>query len=729
MTGFCNIRCDLNTRDTKFDRWEIVFYLTIILVASALRLWDLGFRAVGYDESLHAFYSYQLYQGEGFQHTPLMHGPFQFHGIALSFLLFGDNDYTFRLLHALFGIGLVFLPILLRDRLGKFGSLATSAMIAFSPVLIYYSRYARNDIFMVFWTAALVIFMWKYIDEGKSRYIYLSSITLALAFATKETTFLSVFIICSYLIVISSTDWITWLIRKPSLGSSKDLTVDMTATLEYRYWPGYGYLYGEPLLRHTLAKFSNTGSFLILLVTLTVPQISAVFSVFQKYVVDNGVILANTSGAIGAPAGDLLFSIGELSITKGIILAAIILIMLLGLSVTVGVRWDRILWLRAAGLFYITWMLLFTTFLTNFVGFGSGIWQSLGYWIVQHGERRGDQPWYYYLIIAPWYETLPFVLSLISVIIFVIKGNKFTRFLAYWVVVTFILYSWAGEKMPWLLVNISVPMIFASGKLIDITINSINWKKLRLIWSIQAVLASLACIWLLVLYLVSENNWLNQDLRFLSIGLVAMLLGYLYFILSRKLSPGTGLKLVMMTISCIMLVFGLRLGWNISYTSTNTPGELIVYAQGSAEARDVIDDINEIAEKSGGVSEFGLSVDRDTYWGLLWYIREYDNVSYLDTSDLSNEPYGSVLLVSENSQKFSDKYRDQYTSNQEFMYLWWPSEWYKPCGVYRFQGCLNVSNVADAVSKKSNWRDLLHLYWHRDLSAPVLSHNAEVHYD
>ena len=164
MTGFCNIRCDLNTRDTKFDRWEIVFYLTIILVASALRLWDLGFRAVGYDESLHAFYSYQLYQGEGFQHTPLMHGPFQFHGIALSFLLFGDNDYTFRLLHALFGIGLVFLPILLRDRLGKFGSLATSAMIAFSPVLIYYSRYARNDIFMVFWTAALVIFMWKYIS-------------------------------------------------------------------------------------------------------------------------------------------------------------------------------------------------------------------------------------------------------------------------------------------------------------------------------------------------------------------------------------------------------------------------------------------------------------------------------------------------------------------------------------------------------------------------------------
>ena len=103
--------------NNKFDRWEIIVYTLIILLTSALRLWDLGFRAVGYDESLHAFYSYNLYQGEGFQHTPLMHGPFQFHGIALFFLLLGDNDYTFRVLHAVFGIGLVMLPILFRDRL------------------------------------------------------------------------------------------------------------------------------------------------------------------------------------------------------------------------------------------------------------------------------------------------------------------------------------------------------------------------------------------------------------------------------------------------------------------------------------------------------------------------------------------------------------------------------------------------------------------------------------
>ena len=714
--------------NNKFDRWEIIVYTLIILLTSALRLWDLGFRAVGYDESLHAFYSYNLYQGEGFQHTPLMHGPFQFHGIALFFLLLGDNDYTFRVLHAVFGIGLVMLPILFRDRLGQFGALSTSLMLAFSPVLVYYSRYARNDIFMVFWTAALVIFMWKYIDSGKSRYLYLSSLTLALAFATKETIFLSIFIIGSYLVVISSTDWITWLIRKPAIGTVKDISINMTSNLEYKYWPGYGYYYGEPPIRHSLAKFSNTGSFLLLLVTLTIPQISAASGLFQKYLVDHGVILANTSGAIGAPAGDLLFNVGELAVTKGMFLAGMVVIVLMGLSVSIGVRWDRGLWVRAAGLFYITWLLLFTTFLTNFVGFGSGIWQSLGYWIVQHGERRGDQPWYYYLIIAPWYETLPFVLSIMAIIIFVFKGDKFTRFLAYWVVVTFILYSWAGEKMPWLLVNMSVPMIFASGKLIDITISSVNWKGLRLIWSIQFVSISLAITYFVIKFSISENSWSTHDLRILYIGLIAVLTAYLYFIGSRKISLATGLKMLMVSISCIMLLLGLRLAWQISYVYANVPGELVVYAQGSSEARKIIDDINELAEDNGGFEEFVLSVDRDTYWGLLWYIREYETVSYLDMSDISDQPYGSVLLVSENNERFSDGYKDQYTRSEEFMYLWWPSEWYKPCGPYRSSGCLNFSNITSKINNKSNWREFIDFYWHRGIDSPVLSHNAEVHY-
>ena len=68
-----------------FLRYEVVLYLVIVSGGFSMRLWDLGSRAMGYDESLHAYYSYLLSEGFGFQHTPVMHGPFLFHVSALAF--------------------------------------------------------------------------------------------------------------------------------------------------------------------------------------------------------------------------------------------------------------------------------------------------------------------------------------------------------------------------------------------------------------------------------------------------------------------------------------------------------------------------------------------------------------------------------------------------------------------------------------------------------------------
>src|SRR3972149_5409305 len=66
--------------------------------AAALRLWDLDAKALHHDESLHATFSWYLYDGRGYIHDPLMHGPFQFNMNALSFFLFGVTDFTPRLL-------------------------------------------------------------------------------------------------------------------------------------------------------------------------------------------------------------------------------------------------------------------------------------------------------------------------------------------------------------------------------------------------------------------------------------------------------------------------------------------------------------------------------------------------------------------------------------------------------------------------------------------------------
>ena len=72
--------------------WEKSLYMLFIALAIVSRFWNLGDRVMSHDESLHTQYSYQYYIGDGYQHTPLMHGPSLFHITALSYWLFGAND-------------------------------------------------------------------------------------------------------------------------------------------------------------------------------------------------------------------------------------------------------------------------------------------------------------------------------------------------------------------------------------------------------------------------------------------------------------------------------------------------------------------------------------------------------------------------------------------------------------------------------------------------------------
>ena len=170
--------------------WELAAYVALLLAAAASRLWDLGSRAVHHDESLHAYYSWILSNGSGYTHDPMMHGPFQFEATAAVFLVLGDSDYTSRLVYAVAGIALVAMPFLLRRRMGRLGALFASAMLTASPAILYFSRFSRNDILMAVWTLGLVACAWRYIDEGKNRYLYTAAALLALAFATKETAFI-----------------------------------------------------------------------------------------------------------------------------------------------------------------------------------------------------------------------------------------------------------------------------------------------------------------------------------------------------------------------------------------------------------------------------------------------------------------------------------------------------------------------------------------------------------
>jgi uncharacterized protein (TIGR03663 family) len=136
---------------------EIAIFAVIILFAVVTRFYDLGARVMSHDESLHTYFSWLLYRGQGYQHSPMMHGPFQFHSIALTYFLFGANDFTSRIPAVLFSIGTVWMVWYWRRYLGKWGALIAGFLLVISPYMLYYGRYVRNESFAGFsgWSCSM----------------------------------------------------------------------------------------------------------------------------------------------------------------------------------------------------------------------------------------------------------------------------------------------------------------------------------------------------------------------------------------------------------------------------------------------------------------------------------------------------------------------------------------------------------------------------------------------
>jgi len=187
----------------KLD-WEKALYVAFVLLALCTRLWGLGDRVQSHDESIHAKYSWNLYSGYGFQHSPLMHGPFLFHATALSYFLFGDNDFTARLPVALIGVALVLFPYFLRRWIGRAGALVASFLLLISPSIAYYSRYIRHDVPSLLWSLIAIFSIFSYLRAGhrNRRWLYLLAAAISLTFATKEVAFFYAAIFGFFLIIL-----------------------------------------------------------------------------------------------------------------------------------------------------------------------------------------------------------------------------------------------------------------------------------------------------------------------------------------------------------------------------------------------------------------------------------------------------------------------------------------------------------------------------------------------
>ncbi|WP_255333845.1 flippase activity-associated protein Agl23 [Methanosarcina sp. KYL-1] len=179
-----------------------VFGLLIILFALFLRFFHLGERVFHHDESIHSSLTLKLLEHGQYSYDPAYHGPFLYHSTALVFHFLGINDSTARLLPVLFGTAAILVLFLLKKELGKRGVLWSAFLLAASPSMVYFSRFFRNDMIIVFCTIAAIAGGVRYLENLHSLkrypYLILAVSALALAVTAKENAYLIILIFGSY---------------------------------------------------------------------------------------------------------------------------------------------------------------------------------------------------------------------------------------------------------------------------------------------------------------------------------------------------------------------------------------------------------------------------------------------------------------------------------------------------------------------------------------------------
>ncbi|ERG99331.1 MAG: TIGR03663 family protein [Haloquadratum sp. J07HQX50] len=172
-------------------RYQVALLLGFTTIAAIfIRIVDLGGRVFHWDEGRVGYWILRFHETGIHTYRPIVHGPFIPVIDRWLFEILAVTDATARLPVAIIGGLLPLAAWLFRSRLRRIEVIVLAVLFALSPLLVYYSRFMRNDVLVAVFAIFALGFIIRAIDTGKLRYILMSAAALGLSFTTKENAIL-----------------------------------------------------------------------------------------------------------------------------------------------------------------------------------------------------------------------------------------------------------------------------------------------------------------------------------------------------------------------------------------------------------------------------------------------------------------------------------------------------------------------------------------------------------
>ncbi len=678
----------------------------VLLLAFAFwsRFYRLGDKPLHHDESLFAYYSYNLSQTGKYIYIPMLHGPFMLDVNALVYILLGDSDFTLRFATACLGMGILFLLFAYRNRLGTAGFLATLVLAVISPTLMYYSRFFRHDIPLAFFCLLALWFYIKFFTEGKGWALLWGTVCTMMLICIKENSLIFLFTIATFAVLL--------------------LVVDLSKGLHAKRigWKALKQAYASSLRRDFLW---------ILLVNLILWALVFVFynGIFEQ--VFRRLFSTKAFFALSAPAWHYVV----------VLIAFVISYLLLALlhtwiqerygedallsRVYKAVLHNKIYLLVGIIIALLAYLLIFTTFLTDKTskGFFEIYRKTFSYWWGQHKEHRIYGPYHYYLPILGIYELPALLLALggglaallrnkwgrwrlvpgwiglsilalilyhalhipfdaekwdkgpfhissplhiyiiISLVVlcgvltwmYLWRKERFTALLVYWTTASFLIYSWAGEKVPWVSVHIVLPLLLLAGVYVQKFIQTKAYKKIPYVWHVLAII-------------------------------------FVFWTLRSAL------------ILCLV-------------NSANT-AERLIYGHTTQEVKHVVEEIDRLAELLGTGKDTRIVVRGDVIWPMgWWYMRHYKNWREHENVNKTTFP---IVVMKWDELMETPNIKENYHCTKYKVRTWWQPRfldvgrmlaiWKAIIPKHRIEGSTEAQDIRNS---KDEWNKLINYLLHR----------------
>ncbi|MDY7042570.1 MAG: TIGR03663 family protein, partial [Chloroflexota bacterium] len=397
----------------------------------------------------------------------------------------------------------------------------------------------------------------------------------------------------------------------------------------------------------------------------------------------------------------------------------------------------------------IIFSLLYTTFLANPLGIYTGTVSAVRYWLAQQDVKRGGQPWFYYGLLLPMYEFTALFFGLGAMVYYLITGRVrravqeqedeksegegkegeegkkradgssfFVAFIVYWTITAVVLYSWAGEKMPWLVIHLAQPLIILAARFVGDVLENVDWRGVirrgGLVLSLLLILVLFTAITLsAVVPFQGMSIWDLQDtaqwLAALAVGIGLVVLAARY---ARQVGGRSSLKVAFATALVLLSLFTVRFSYMASFINYDTSKELLVYAHGGPDVKRVMNEIAEISRRTlGDDTSIKVAYSSDATWPFEWYLRDYPNRAFFGTNPTREALDAPVVIVGRQEWAQAEPFLVDRYNRFEGHLIWWPQQNY-----FTLTPQVILDHLRDPELRKEWWDILFYRKYQQSLA-------------